>query len=156
MWKRVEFLVNISPGFHEVFDFFTGPLAIIQVLDDGVISSRTGDIGVLHQQYTKIHQCFKCLPTSIFNTMPHTVSPIHHHILQKQGGLDCWLSLHNSVCNLWVWGADIASYPKPQSTWNTYQNKANKNNTKLHLIASPNKVWNVPRLKLPIVKNKEK
>lgn len=36
-----------SPGFNEVFDLFAGPLAVVEVLEDGVVARRTGQLTVL-------------------------------------------------------------------------------------------------------------
>jgi len=57
--QKVLTACDSSPGFHEVLDFFACPFAVIQVLDDGVISSCAGDISVLHTQLKnkqKIHK----------------------------------------------------------------------------------------------------
>lgn len=48
-----------SPGFHEVFDLFACPLAIIEVLDDGVIARCTGQLAVLSTLREKTNQTNK-------------------------------------------------------------------------------------------------
>lgn len=48
-----------SPGFHEVFDLFACPLAVIEVLDDGVVARCTGQLAVLSTLREKTNQTNK-------------------------------------------------------------------------------------------------
>lgn len=64
---------DFSPGLHEILDFFACPLAIIQVLDDAVISSCADDISVLISQL-KYNTKKTCIYIYIRNTKANVSS----------------------------------------------------------------------------------